>query len=313
MKKLIIFILLIIYLTGIGYLSAKQYLDQIVLPQNFLILGLDPRNDLLEKTETTDTIIYAHLSNNSSEVKLFSLPRDLWFYPTSQKINQIYPDSLKTANSFNYIQTNFSLLVGQKIDKTIIITTENLRQIADLVGGIDVYLDKELKDEKYPNQAYIDNPKSSAPIYKTIFYPAGKNHLDSSNITEFVRSRKSSETAATGGTDLGRIVRQQQLINALLSKLMSIREPKKILQIYQYFDTQVSHNFSHQDYLNFGLKLAPNLTKFKLTKITIPTGENPKTDIIFHPQKFINAQWVFITSTSDYQSLKSFISKSLLY
>jgi len=301
MTKIKLAIILILYLILVSFLSVKN----IVAPQNFLILGLDPRNDLLEKTETTDTIIYAHLSPNFDNIKLFSLPRDLWFYPQSKKINQIYPDS------FANIQNNFNQVIGQNINRTIVITTQNLKDITDIIGGVDVYLDKELKDTQYPNQAYIDDPKSGAPMYTTIFYPQGNNHLDSSNITPFVRSRKSSDLASNGGTDLGRIARQQQLINSLLSKVSQTRDPKQLLALYKYFDQNISHNLTKKDYLILGIKLFPHIKNLTLTKISIPTGEDPKTDIIYHPTKFINQQWVFITSTPDYQSLKSFISKSL--
>lgn len=303
MTKIKLAIILFLYLILVVFLSIKN----IAAPQNFLILGLDPRNDLLEKTETTDTIIYAHLSSNFNNIKLFSLPRDLWFYPQSKKINQIYPDS------FANIQNSFNQIIGQNIDKTIVITTQNLKDITDIIGGVDVYLDKELKDTQYPNQAYIDNPKSGAPIYKTIYYPQGQNHLDSSNITEFVRSRKSSDLASNGGTDLGRILRQQKLFDAILAKILQIRHPKQLFALYKYFDTEMSHNLSKKDYLILGIKLLPNLNNLKFNKIEIPIGENPQTDIIYHPSKFINKQWVFITQTPDYQSLKSFIDKSLLY
>lgn len=313
MTKIKILLVIIVYFFIASILYSNQYINNIIAPQNFLILGLDPRDDLLEKTETTDTIIYANLSSNFDSVKLFSLPRDLWFYPNSTKINQIYPDSLKQNNQFEYIQNNFNLIIGQKIDKTIIITTQNLKEIINIIGGVDVYLDTELKDSQYPNQVYIDNPKSGAPIYKTIFYPVGLNHLDSSNISEFVRSRKSSDLASNGGTDLGRMARQQKLFDSLLSKILSIRDPKQLLKLYNYFDKNISHNLTQKDYLNLGLKLIPNIFKLKINKINIPTGENPKTDIIYHPLKFINKQWVFTTLTPDYQSLKNFISKSLLY
>jgi len=298
-------IILFLYLIIIFLFVIRNL--KFVIPQNFLILGLDPRNDLLEKTQTTDTIIYANISPKYDSVKLFSLPRDLWFYQKSIKINQIYPDT------FENIQNSFSQIIGQNIDKIIVVTTQNLNEIADLIGGIDVYLETELKDVQYPNQAYIDNPKSGAPIYKTIYYPVGINHLDSSNITEYVRSRKSSELASNGGTDLGRIARQQKLFDVLFAKIIKTRNPKQIFNLYQYFNNNISHNITKKDYLNLGIKILPNINKLKLQKITIPTGENPKTDIIYHPQKFINRQWVFITSTPDHQSLKNFISKSLLY
>ncbi|MFA7301150.1 MAG: LCP family protein [Candidatus Shapirobacteria bacterium] len=307
MTKIKIALILFVYFSVIFILSLNQFQYQNPPPQNFLILGLDPRNDLLEKSETTDTIIYAKISSNFDNIKLFSLPRDLWFFPTSKKINQIYPDS------FQNIQNNFSQIIGQNINKTIVITTQNLRDIIDIVSGVDVVIDTELTDNQYPNQDYIDDPKSGAPMYKTIYYPVGINHLNSSNITEFVRSRKSSDLSINGGTDLGRIARQQKLFDAILFKVLDIRNPKQIFALYQYFDSSISHNLNKVDYISLGLKILPNLKTIKLNKINIPTGENPKTDIIFHPQKFINKQWVFITSTPDYQSLKSFISKSLLY
>ncbi|PJE67116.1 hypothetical protein COU93_00520, partial [Candidatus Shapirobacteria bacterium CG10_big_fil_rev_8_21_14_0_10_36_6] len=81
-------IILFLYLIIIFLFVIRNL--KFVIPQNFLILGLDPRNDLLEKTQTTDTIIYANISPKYDSVKLFSLPRDLWFYQKSIKINQIY-------------------------------------------------------------------------------------------------------------------------------------------------------------------------------------------------------------------------------
>jgi hypothetical protein len=56
-----------------------------------------------------------------------------------------------------------------------------------------------------------------------------------------------------------------------------------------------------------------SILNIELKKIDIPTGENPKIDIIYHPLKFINKQWVFITASTDYRRLHEFISKSLLY
>lgn len=306
MTKIKLSLFIFVYLVLVFILVTRNL--KLITPQNFLILGLDPRNDLLEKTQTTDTIIYANISNKFDSLKLFSLPRDLWYYPKSIKINQIHENS-----NINETQKSFSQIIGQNIEKTLIITTQNLKDIINIIGGVDVNLDTELKDSQYPNQDYIDNPKSGAPIYKTIYYPAGINHLDSSNITEFVRSRKSSDLASDGGTDLGRIVRQQKLFDALFSKVIAIRNPKTLLSLYQYFIKNINNNLTKKDYLSLVVKILPNINKLKLQKITIPTGENPKTDIIYHPTKFINKQWVFITLTPDYKTLKDFVAKSLLY
>jgi LCP family protein required for cell wall assembly len=283
---------------------------------NFMILGLDPRNDLLEKTETTDTIIFSQLNFSQNKIHLFSLPRDLWDYSLNTKINQIYPISLTKENSqekFTYISQNYASISGQSVDRVLILTTENLKQLADILGGIDLYLDQGFKDEKYPNQAYIDNPKSGAPIYTTIEFKTGWVHLDSSNITEFVRSRKSSESAATGGTDLGRIARQQQLINALIDKLETSlpKNPKLIFPLYNFW-RNLETNFTDADVFNYALKYGLKLKNIQIVRHPVSAGEDSKTDLIYHPRSFINAQWVFIPQDKDYHSLQLYISQSLL-
>jgi len=328
---LIILFIVIIFSISLIYISQKtsqsiDYFPKLILntlsqnsaPEkvNFMILGLDPRNDLLEKTDTTDTIIFSQINFSQNKIHLFSLPRDLWDYPLNTKINQIYPLSLAKNNNlekFDFISQSYASISGQTINRVLILTTQNLKQLADILGGIDLYLDTGFKDEKYPNQAYIDNPKSGVPIYTTIEFKAGWNHLDSSNITQFVRSRKSSETAATGGTDLGRIARQQQLINALIDKLKTTlpKNPKIVFSLYSFW-RGLETNFTDADIFSYALKYSLNLKNIQIIRHPLTAGEDPKTDLIYHPTKFINAQWVFIPQDKNYQTLQLYISNSLL-
>ncbi len=279
---------------------------------NILILGLDPRNDILEKTETTDTIILTKIDSRS-QVKLISIPRDLWDYQTVQMVNQFYPQSLKTHSKFTYLQENFSRITGQNIDRTLVITTKNLIDLATVLGGVDVNLEKGFRDDKYPNPEYVADPTSNKPIYKTIEFPAGKVHLDATNITEFVRSRKGAETSAEGGTDIGRSKRQQLLIEALILKIKSEankRDISKLTEIYNYWTT-IETNLSDSDVISLLAGLSNNINNLKIVKIDIPTGENQKTDILYHPQQFINQQWVFIPQDKSYKSFQSYINISL--
>ena len=336
MKKIlkILYILFVfvvsILLIGLDYVSKKTQREFLYFPKvifsaakqndipdhlNIMILGLDRRNDWLEKTETTDTIIFSQVNFNQNKIKLFSLPRDLWNYYTGKKINQIYPTSLEKPNQndkFNYISQNYASISGQPIDRVLILTTENLKQLADVLGGIDLILEKGFIDEKYPNEAYILNPKSGAPIYKTVEFKSGWVHLDSSNITEFVRSRKSTETAASGGTDLGRIERQQQLINALIDKGRStlIKNPKLIINLYNFWGG-LEHNFYDTEFVTYLLKYGINLRNIRIIRYPISSGEDSTKDLLYHPTRFINPQWVFIPHTKDYRQLHDFISQSL--
>ncbi|MFA5024903.1 MAG: LCP family protein [Candidatus Shapirobacteria bacterium] len=327
----IIFVSAIIFLlVALYYLSQKTGRSYSYFPKTFLkaskndnvpdrlnimIFGLDRRDDWLEKSNTTDTIIFSQVNFPENKIKLFSFPRDLWDYYTNTKINQIYPMSLEKTNTqekFNYIAKEFASISGQPINRVLVLTTENLKQLADILGGIDLYLQNGFKDEKYPNQDYILNPKSGAPIYKTVEFKSGFNHLDSSNITEFVRSRKSSETAASGGTDLGRIERQQQLINALIDKLKTTisQNPKTIFELYKFWGN-LEQNFSDTEFISYAIKFGLNLKNMAIIRYPISSGEDPKKDLLYHPTKFINKQWVFIPQDKNYQLLHQYLSQSL--
>lgn len=276
-----------------------------------MILGLDPRNDSLEKTTTTDTIIFSSLNFSNQKLTLVSLPRDIWNYELNTKINNIYSMALETNDIFSFIQNNFAKLTGQTINKTIIITTDNLISFVNDIGGVDVYMEKDYKDTEYPNPDYIKNPSPETLIYKTVEFKAGWLHLDQSNITEFVRSRKGAETAAEGGTDIGRIQRQQLLIDAIMAKIKTkefISNYSNLTKLYNFWHSQISTNLTDKDLISliFKMKCNYNIT---LNKIDIPIGTTAKDGIIYHPDKFINKQWVFTTSDQNYSQLQQFIKK----
>ncbi|MFA7675973.1 MAG: LCP family protein [Candidatus Shapirobacteria bacterium] len=299
------------YLIETIYNSIKENPYQSKEKINFLILGLDKRDDTLEKTTTTDTIIFASLNLKTFKLNLISTPRDLWFYEKETKINGLYPLSLDSKeDKFDFLKSDFEKLYGQPIDHIIVITTDSLISFVNIIGGVDLYLEEGFIDNQYPNPDYIKNPSKDVPIYKTIEFKSGQIHLDQSNITEFVRSRKSAETSAAGGTDIGRIERQQILIEAILNKIRLgkvITDKNQIKNLYFFWNKEISKTLSDIDAFQIALILNENINKISLNKIEIPIGQNAKTGIIYHPLKFINKQWVFITSDDKYQAFQEFV------
>lgn len=294
--------------------SFKHVFTQIIsarknptLPNNFniIILGLDYRQDALENTQTTDTIIFTNINN--ARVSIISLPRDLWDDHLKSKINQIYPKSLLTSDNFEFIQQNYSRITGQKIDRTIIFTTDDLRNLIELIGGVNVYLENGFVDEQYPNPEYINNPSPQIPIYQTIKFNPGWNYINSSNVTEFVRSRKSQEN----GTDLGRIQRQQLLLSALLEKIKSDPFQINIPKIYQYWHQNISQNLSLTDLFSLIFSQSSHLNNYSLKLYTLRVGENSDQGHIYHPNYLVDGQWVFLPSKGDYHLIQQYIRNSL--
>jgi LCP family protein required for cell wall assembly len=281
---------------------------------NFVILGLDKRNDTLEKTETTDTVIFASLNLKNYKVNTISIPRDLWIYNLNVKVNEIYPLSLKQPDKFSYIKDQFQKITNQNIDHVVVITTDNLIEFVNLIGGVDLNLDQGFIDKKYPNPDYIKNPSKNIPIYKTVEFKAGPVHLDQSNITEFVRSRKGGETEAQGGTDLARIHRQQLLLEAVLAKVKSgqfISSESQLINLYQFWNQKLFKDVTDTNIIQMFSILNENINQLTLNKIEIPVGTTAKDGLIYHPTTFINKQWVFIPSDKEYQQLQQFIDKSI--
>lgn len=290
----------------------NQYKDKEVV--NFVILGLDKRDDLLEKTSVTDTIMFVSLNLKNQKINTTSIPRDLWFYDINSKVNEIYPLSQLEPNQLQFIKNKFQQLTGQPIDHVVIFTTENLIKFVSLIGGVDLILDNGFIDSQYPNPEYIKNPDSNIPKYKTVEFKSGLVHLDSSNIAEFVRSRKGGETVSAGGTDLARTKRQQLLVEAILNKVKTgqfIDKNLNLHELYNFWDKEIIKDILDKDILNILTLVGENIPKLTLNKIDIPIGTNSKNGVIYHPSIFINKQWVFIPSDKDYKSLQQFISDSL--
>ncbi|MBI2465008.1 LCP family protein [Candidatus Shapirobacteria bacterium] len=292
----------------------KSYQHPTLAPGfNFVMLGVDPRDDQLEKTQVSDSIIVGRLTS-SRQVKLISIPRDLWVYSLETKVNQIYPlsqDKVSPVQSYQYIEDEFTKLTGQKISRTLILTTDNLIELTKIIGGVDVVQESTYTDLFYPNPEYVKNPSPKIPIYKTVIFPKGLLHLDESNITEYVRSRKGQNEEGSGSSDQGRIQRQQLLLEALISKLKSpafISSPTNVLTLYNFWHQSIRTNISDSDLFSLLLSGKKQILGLTLTKTNVPVGENPKKDILYHPRSFINRQWVYIPVDKEYKGLQEYIS-----
>lgn len=288
--------------TGLNVLTAPTLTNSVT----FLILGLDPRHDVLENTVTTDTIIAAKYANG--QLNLVSLPRDLWIDRIESKINQIYPLALKQPDPFIYINQQFYQITGQLFDRIIIINTADLSRLVTAVGGITVNLTEGFTDDQYPNPEYIKNPFSGVDKNITVEFPPGQNQLDAANIEYFVRSRKS----ATGGTDLGRIRRQQLVIDAILTKLKSpqfYRDPQKVLAVYRIW-TEMDTNFTDADIASLFRHQYSQIKSLTTQKHEITSSIYDKTGLIYHPLYFKNNQWVFIPRDPTFRELHQFINRS---
>ncbi|MBR5914244.1 MAG: LCP family protein [Selenomonadaceae bacterium] len=190
-------------------------IDDTILPtmrQNMtvMLLGVDERKDDVGRS---DTLMF--LNFNRDDVSLLSIPRDTRVYMGRrgyQKINAAYAFggerlARKTVEDF----------LGVDVDRYIKIDKHAFPEIIDILGGIDIYVERDMK--------YEDPWDDDGGLY--INLRRGYQHLDGEEAVQFVRFRDEEG-------DAGRIRRQQVFMKALAEK---ITDPSIILKLPQIFTT----------------------------------------------------------------------------
>jgi LCP family protein required for cell wall assembly len=97
---------------------------------------------------------------------------------------------------------------GIPIDQYVIIDFDGFVEVIDELGGIDVYVTKEVYD---PTFSRTELPGDFYPL----FFEVGEHHMDGQTALDYSRTR-------FGNSDLDRIQRQQQVIFAAIDKALDL-------------------------------------------------------------------------------------------
>lgn len=193
--------------------------------QNILLLGVDSNgadSDLWVGTRT-DTIILMNIDPKTKTVNAISIPRDSKVYlpnGMTQKIN--------AAHAIGGIKMTIKTIedtLGVKIDRYIMLHDEGVRAITDALGGVDIYVEKNMKYDDYAGKLHINLTK-------------GQHRLTGNDVVEYLRFRHD----AMG--DIGRTKRQQWFLRGLLADLKKpetlIKIPKIVSVTSKYVKTDMS-------------------------------------------------------------------------
>jgi LCP family protein required for cell wall assembly len=188
---------------------------------NLMIIGRDrdynDRTDQVLKTRArSDMLMVAHVDFVKNTVSLLSIPRDTRAHIPGHgttKINAAHEFG-GPALSEKVVQDTF----GIPSDKYIALDFEGFEQAIDILGGVDLAVDKKMD--------YDDNWG-----HLHIHLKPGFQHLNGKQAIGFVRFRHSD-------SDLIRTQRQQTLLAALKTKL---RSPQALAEIGPMLDTIDKH------------------------------------------------------------------------
>lgn len=186
------------------------------LPINILFLGIAGEGS--RGAFLTDTIFLVSIVPSKKQVSMISLPRDLWIKipnsSTEAKINSLYElenygKNFSEAVSYNLIKEKIENITGLSMDYIAILDLKGLEKLIDALGGIDIWLEKDVQDPS------LVNPHNPSEIFHL---SAGWRHLDGALVIKFIRTRY-----APNG-DFYRIEHQQQIIAALKDKLTKLAD-----------------------------------------------------------------------------------------
>ena len=229
--------------TGFSYTSSNRSGYSLSRPVNILILGIDRVPEAAANSPKifdgrSDTILLFHLDPREKSISLLSIPRD-----TKVEIPGIRFSKINEANARGGValatRLVSSMLNNTSIERYVRVSNSAFRELVDLLGGVEVFVPRAM--------SYQD----SAQKLK-INLAQGWQTLNGEQAEQFARFRND------GLGDIGRIGRQQSLIQSLRNRLASPSVLVRLPQIVRLMQKYVDTNLNFEEILtiaNFGLQL----------------------------------------------------------
>jgi len=231
----------------------------------FLIFGTD-------NGVNTDTIMVGSYDGVNKKANIISIPRDSKIDATfsPHKINAAFAVGTLNGGGFtggvDRMQREIKKIIGFIPDFYVCVDLNAFVQLVNSVGGIDVHVGQDM---------VYDDPYQNLHIN----LKAGEQHLNGQQAMEFARYRHGNlddpnRTAEI--TDYGRILDQQQVINAMLQNMIKPENYNKTNDYINIFTNNVKTNMAGSDELWFAAQLLQTKDKGSdaLSMYTIPTDPN---------------------------------------
>lgn len=214
------FIIAIILLALIAFFTMAFLTKERV---NILVMGVEGTR--------TDTMIFVSIDPKNNKVDAISVPRDT-YYPTEgkngagqAKLNAVY--GFKEIGGPLGVKNTVSKLLGTHIDYYITVKYDAVKEIVDLIGGVEVDVPFRMK---------YDDPYSKPPLH--IDFQPGLQVIDGDQAMAYLRFRKNADGSHSGG-DIKRMERQQDFIKSAAKSAIQIKLPYIVARSLSYVETDM--------------------------------------------------------------------------
>ncbi len=178
-------------------------------PVNILVMGIDQRGT--EQTRS-DSMIVLRVDPSSHDVKMLSVPRDLWVdIPGgygSYKINAGYALGQPSGQGPRFAAFVVESALHIPINYYAVMRFTGFKSVIDAMGGVTVCVPHDLYDTQYPNDTGYG--------VHTIDIKAGCQTMDGTTALVYARERH-----ANAQQDLGRVEQQQAVLDGVTKSLFS--------------------------------------------------------------------------------------------
>lgn len=285
---------------------------------NVLLLGIGGGSH--EGPMLTDTIIFASIDPQNKKISMVSIPRDLWSEEIQAKVNTAYAfgEEREKGGGLKLAKAVIEKVVNQQIDYAIRIDFDGFVKAVDMIGGIDVNVERTLDDYEYPVEgkesdtcgvpdeefellATASSQVEAFPCrYMHLHIDEGQQHMDGKTALMYVRSR---HAVGVEGSDFARSKRQEKIIEAFRNKIFSLEtvfNPSKIISLYDIVKESIDTDVKQEEFDDF-IKLAQKLQDARIVSTVLDIGDNAREGLLINPpitEEFKN-QWVLIPKSGN--------------
>ncbi|MBU0998559.1 LCP family protein [Patescibacteria group bacterium] len=336
--------------------KRKEKTNQIISQEESIVTDSEPKTDkninvlLLgmggeghSGGTLSDSIALVNINPEEKKVNIISIPRDLWVaIPTDwnnetyNKINASYAigvdDSVRYPNKKPEFKGKLGggilskyvieKVTGIPIDYFVAIDFSNYIDVINILGGIEVNVEKPLDDYFYPvkglenetcgfsaekiaevHQKYsgFELEKQFTCRYEYLHFERGKQNMDGETALKFVRSRHSSQY----GGDFARSERQHEVLDSIREKILSKNILGKGNEVLAKLNSSVTTDIDI-NLLKEVLEPLGNITQYQVNHIYI-TEEN-----LLNSGKSSNGQYILQPKAGqgNFEGIKSYIQKN---
>lgn len=330
LKKILVVVGLLLLLFfgkfALETLKLSPVLFQLIFNRDILLKKIDGNINLLllgigggkhEGFDLTDTIIFTSIDKNKNKITLVSIPRDLWIPDISAKINTAYHEGNSKREGGGLVLTKavVSKVVNQQIDYAIRIDFDGFVKAVDLLGGINLVVDKSFTDYEYPVEGKEDDSCGHTPEeieflatassqldafpcrYMDVHFDKGRQHMDGKTTLQFVRSRHAK---GEEGTDFARSKRQEKIIKAFKDKLLSLQtllNPVTLIGLYDTLRGSIDTDIKQDEFDDF-IRLGQEMKNVEMQSAVLDYGdkEAKRSGLLVNPpaSSDYRNQWVLI-------------------